>query len=430
MRNELTGRNNLNGLARRGFLRAALVTTGLTTAITTTGLSLLGEPSLAKADTAQSDPDQLFAVGLFAAADRGYAKVLAADPSDAHAWAQRGYIALLCNRLTVAERFLGTALRLAPNDQASALRLADCHVRRGDFRGAVPLFTQAADRIDATYYAAVTGTPYEITGAPATTLPFQTLDPLPTVDGAVNGQPTRFVLDTGATFGLSAAAAAKAGLEPVATVTTQSPSGPVESHIAVVGELALGGVAISNFPVMWNASSLLDAPADADGVVGTTILSRFLTTMDYAGRALVLRRGPAAPSIRTSHGTAPLWLAPDHFIFSRGRIGGSAEGLVLLDTGGVGLGVVLTNAQAVADDVTPDKSDPGTYLGVTGYPCTPSQVSLGQVVRQDITGAVGPFQPPADFGFSDIGTLSHEFFRTLSMTLDFTHMVATLTVGA
>ncbi len=415
MRNE----NEPSGLARRGFLAAGLAATAV--------LPLLSGPARATADAAVEDPDQLFANGLFAAADRGYARLLAADPGDAHAWAQRGYIALLSNRLTTAERFLGAALRLAPADQNSALWLAQCHVRRADFLAAVPLFTRAGDRIDAACYSAVSGPPYRVAGAAATRLPFQTLDPLPTVDGTVNGTPTRFVLDTGASFGLSAAAAAAAGIKPVATVMTQSPSGPVESYVGVVGSLQLGDISVSDFPVMWNAGSLLDAPAGADGVVGTTIFSRFLTTLDYAGQALTLRRGPAGPN---GGPTAPMWLAPDHFIFSRGRIGGSAEGLVLLDTGGVGVGVVLTTAQATADDVIPEDGLPGSYLGVTGYPCTASPVSLGSVTRRDIPGAVGPFAPPADFGFSDLGTLSHEFFRTLSMTLDFTQMSIALTIGA
>ena len=414
-------RNERIGLPRRGFLRTAVGTAVGTVAV----LPLLSNQGVAIAATA--DPDQLFADGQFAAADRGYANLLAANPGDAHAWAQRGYIALLSNRLTTAERFLGVALRLAPADQNSALWLAQCHVRRADFLAAVPLFTRAGDRIDAACYSAVSGPPYRVAGAAATRLPFQTLDPLPTVDGMVNGTPTRFVLDTGASFGLSAAAAASAGIKPVATVMTQSPSGPVESYIGVVGSLQLGEISVSDFPVMWNAGSLLDAPAGADGVVGTTIFSRFLTTLDYAGQALTLRRGPGAPN---GGPTAPMWLAPDHFIFSRCRIGGSAEGLVLLDTGGVGLGVVLTTAQATADDVTPDDSLPGRYLGVTGYPCIASQVSLGSVTRRDIPGAVGPFAPPADFGFSDLGTLSHEFFRTLSMTLDFTRMSIALTIGA
>jgi hypothetical protein len=84
-----------------------------------------------------------------------------------------------------------------------------------------------------------------------------------------------------------------------------------------------------------------------------------------------------------------MWLAPDHFIFSRGRIGGSQAGPVLLDTGGAGLGVVLTSDQAAEDDVAADYSDPGTYLGVTGYPCQAGQVSLGRITRRDIPGPSG-----------------------------------------
>src|SRR4029077_19582056 len=124
---------------------------------------------------------------------------------------------------------------------------------------------------------------------------FRTLDPLPTVDGSVNGTPLRFVLDTGATFGLAAAAAAAAGCRPVATVLTPGPAGPVESYIGVVGSLVLDGIEIRNFPVMWNASSLLDAPGGAAGVLGTTIFYRFLTTLDYAGGALVLRPKAGGP---------------------------------------------------------------------------------------------------------------------------------------
>jgi hypothetical protein len=412
-------RNEFEGMPRRGFLRATL---GAATA-----LPLLSGATGARADAAALDPDQLFADGWFAAADRGYAWLLAEDPQDAHAWAQRGYIALLSNRFGAAERFLAAALRLVPGDQASARRLADCYVRQDDFARAIPLFEQAGDRIDATFYSAVTGPPYQMEGEPAARLPFQTLDPLPTVDGSVNGSPLRFVLDTGATFGLSAAAAAAAGVQPVATVMTEQPDGPAESYVGVVGSLVLGGIEIRNIPVMWNAGSLLDAPAGAAGVLGTTIFYHFVTTMDYPGRALDLRQEAGAPTEGTTGRAAPMWLAPDHFIFSRGRIGGSQAGLVLLDTGGAGLGVVLTSDQAAEDDVAADYSDPGAYLGVTGYPCEAGQVSLGRVTRRDIPGAVGPFPPPADFGFSDLGTLSHEFFRPLSVTFDFSKMAMDIT---
>jgi hypothetical protein len=92
----------------------------------------------ARAATAGPDPGQLFRAGRLAAADRGYARLLAADPGDAHAWAQRGYLALLSNRFGDSERFLSAAIKLAPGDTVSMSRLADCYVRRGDFARAVP----------------------------------------------------------------------------------------------------------------------------------------------------------------------------------------------------------------------------------------------------------------------------------------------------
>jgi hypothetical protein len=44
------------------------------------------------------------------------------------------------------------------------------------------------------------------------------------------------------------------------------------------------------------------------------------------------------------------------------------------------------------------------------------------VRRRDLPGVVGPILPPADFGFGYLGTVSHEFFKPLSITLDFTTM--------
>jgi predicted aspartyl protease len=408
-------------MGRRGFLRAAGVTAG--------AAAVLGPAGADRAFAARAGgpaavgPDQLFQDGLFAAADEGYAAVLRKDPRDAHAWAQRGYIALLSNRFADTERFLGRAIELAPGDQASMGRLADCYVRQDYFARAVPLLQRSGDRTGAALYGAVTGEPYEISGTGEARIPFLTLDPLPTVSASVNGRQARFVLDTGATFGLSAAMAKEAGVRVVATVMVLSPSGPVPGYIGVVDSLRLGGIEVRNVPVMWEEASLVDAPGDAVGVLGTTIFYHFLTTMDYAGRELRLgprKAGTAGPA------AVPMWLAPDHFVFARGTIGHSGQGLVLLDTGGTGLGVVLTRTQAAQAGIAPDLGKPGTYLGVPGYPCTAARITLGPVARSDIPGAVGPYRPPADFGFGDLGTLSHEFFKPLSVTFDFTAMTLDL----
>ena len=386
---------------------------------------------------AGADPDRLFQAGQFTEADEGYARVLRQDPRDAHAWAQRGYIALLCNRLASAERFLGRALALAPRDTASMQRLADCYLRQDDAVRAVPLLTASGDRIDATLYApfaggpsgggpsgggAVRGAPYRIGGASSARVPWRTVDPLPSVAASVNGKETICTLDTGATFTISPETAKAAGVTAAFTVLVNHGQGPVPSYIGVVDSLRLGGIEIRDVPVLWD-----DSPGQVPAVIGTTIFSRFAaTTMDYAGRALVLDRDRVPRPAGAV--TVPLWLAPDHFLFSLGAIGHTGPDLVLLDTGGVGLGVVLTGPQAAAAGVVPDRARPVRDLGVTGYPCT-ARAALGALPRSAVPGFVGPVLPLADFGFGYLGTFSHEIFKPLSVTFDFTAMALSVVLS-
>jgi hypothetical protein len=175
---------------RRGFLRACGAVLGAAAV-----LPLTSEGGARAASVAGTDPDELFLQGRFAAADRGYARLLEENPGDARAWAQRGYIALLSNRFGDTERFLGTAIKLAPGDTVSMSRLADCYVRQDDFARAVPLLRGAGDQIGATQYGAVAGTPYEISrsGTSSTRLPFLTLDPLPSVTPLTTARRSRSV---------------------------------------------------------------------------------------------------------------------------------------------------------------------------------------------------------------------------------------------
>ena len=97
-----------------------------------------------------------------------------------------------------------------------------------------------------------------------------------------------------------------------------------------------------------------------------------------------------------------------------------------MDTGGVGLGVVLTAAQAAAAQVVPDYTRPEQDFGVTVYPCT-ADVAVGGTRRRHLPGVVGPIRPPAEFGFGYLGTVSHEFFRPLSVMFDFSAMATLIT---
>jgi hypothetical protein len=81
------------------------------------------------------------------------------------------------------------------------------------------------------------------------------------------------------------------------------------------------GIELRNIPVEWD-----DAPNRTnDGLIGTWVFYHLLTTFDYAGRSLILRRRTPETArkvredaIRAGARPLPLWLALDHNLLSTG----------------------------------------------------------------------------------------------------------------
>jgi hypothetical protein len=175
-----------------------------------------------------------------------------------------------------------------------------------------------------------------------------------------------------------------------------------------------------------------------DGIIGTTLLRQFLSTLDYRRGRLVLRPRSASnhfEAAAAAHGDAivPMWLVPDHFIFARAGVNGTFEGLFSIDTGGAGMGVSLTKDALDAAHITPDESKAFSGVGGGGtvevVPFTATSVALGTYERHDIRGVYSPAGDPYRiFPFAVAGALSHDFFRTSSVTFDFDAMK--LVVGA
>jgi aspartyl protease len=384
------------------------------------------------------DPDQLFREGRFAEADWGYRRILLQDPDNVHALSQRGFIALLSNRFALSEYLLSKAIRLAPDDNSLKRWLADCFVRQDELARAVPLLRASGNQANADQYAGITGRPYEVCGAMTARLPFQVIDPLPVVEAAVNGKAGTFFLDTGAAFGIKTELAEAAGIREVAVTTVDRGNGElITIHFGVMDSFQLGGIELHNVPVTWNDLPLPTIPGIEKqplGAIGTTILYHFLSTMDYANGALIIRRKKNAHSWAfqgafqeearsAGAAAAPLWLAPDHFIFSRGSINEFGPGLVSIDTGGPGFGVGLTDEIAARAGIVPDYTMPRRFFGVTVYPCVAAEVKLGAALRRDLPGIVGPLPSRArNFGLESIATITHEFFRPLAVTFDFVDM--------
>ncbi|MFI0485328.1 aspartyl protease family protein [Actinomadura sp. 9N215] len=419
---------------RRTFLARTCLTAGAATLVLPDGS--------AAAFSSPGGPDRLFKAGRFAQADHAYARLLRENPADAHALAQRGRIALLSNRFEQARRFLTEAVRLAPGDAFTKRQLAECHIRQDDLPPAVPLLRGTGRETDAAFadqYASVTGAPYRLQGAQETRLPFLCVDPLPCVQASVDGaEPRPFLIDTGATLALSTATAERAGLRAVSTSTTHPAGQTLTTYHGVMRSFGLGDITLGTVPVVWydlRMPALPDGTKPA-GVIGTTLLYHFIATMDYADRTLVLRRKTAAQARRARAEAArngcdrlPLWLAGDHVPCTLGSVSDYGPRVASVDTGGMGLGIMMTEENAGRAGVEIDYDHPQNSGGMPSYPIRPARISLGRAVGRNVPGVAGAWPWLDLFGFETVGNFTHEFLRSRAITFDYAEMTIYVTAN-
>ncbi|SEH00927.1 Tetratricopeptide repeat-containing protein [Nonomuraea solani] len=425
---------------RRSLLRGAAVVAGAAATA-----PLLGGAAAALAGS--GDADALFKAGKFEQAGRAYEEILKTDPKNAHAARRRGFVGLLSNRFSEAERYLKMAIELAPDDKDAHRFLADCYIRQDKFALSAPHWRAAGQEGAATLFAAFRGEPYQIHGDIAQVRWLQT-DPQPLVEASVNGGPLkRFAFYTGTpSLSVSATVAKEAGLSAVASSKMDYLNGKVWQHGGVLESFKLGGIEVRNLPVSWMEwESGGDVTTENDGMIGTWVFYHFLTTFDYAGRQLILRRRTpeAAGKVRAAAQRSgaeplPLWLAREHMVHSRGSIAGVARSgprVVAMPIGGgselaaAAHGETAEQLQIRTDHDRPIQTFAHSRPVVT-YPCYPTEIRLGNAVAKDIYCNTNPNSKLAPLGFDVPATFFHSFYKPYNITLDFTGMNVYIARGA
>ncbi|MFI9552833.1 tetratricopeptide repeat protein [Nonomuraea endophytica] len=374
--------------------------------------------------------DALFKAGKFEQAGRAYEEMLKKDPKNLHAVRQRGYVSLLGNKFSEAEKYLTTALDLAPADKRTNRFLADCYTRQDKFALAAPCWKAAGEEAYAKQFAAFRGTPYQIHGDVAR-VPWQETDPFPLVEASVNGGPPKkfsFYTRIGG-LGVSAKVAKEAGLNAVAKQKIEAFGDVIWLYYGVLESFKLGGIELRNIPVGWSEpeSGREIAPEAHDGMIGTWIFYHFLSTFDYAGRSLILRRRTPETAARAGVKPLPLWLAGEHLLHTEGSVAGSGTGVVALNIGGTGeqvAGISAETAKRLGVRVDHDRPFASFAGGqpVVAYPCYPKEVRLGDATARDAYCYAGGKSTLGDEGFYKLADFAHAFHKPYNITLDFTGM--------
>ncbi|WP_433467047.1 aspartyl protease family protein [Spirillospora sp. CA-128828] len=412
---------------RRSLLRGAAVVAGAAATA-----PLLGN-AMAQADT--GDADALFKAGKFEQAGRAYEEILKRDPTNVHAARQRGHVALLVNQFPDAEKYLTMALKLAPSDKDTNQLLGDCYIRQDKFSLSIPCWQAAGGDVRAKWFGALRGRPYQIHGDIAR-LPWQQMDPTPLVEASINGgPPKRFMFYTGAPWlGMNAEVAREAGLTAVAKQQIDYLDGTAWQYFGVLDSFKLGGIELRNIPVEWTETDQPNPGGANDGIIGTWIWYHLLTTFDYAGRSLILRRRTPetarkarAEAARAGAKPLPLWLGHEHEVYSKGSIAGSGPGMVGLSIGGVGeIAAAMSEETAKRLRIRIDYDRPLETFAhshpVVVYPCYPKEIRLGDAVAKGVYCNANPDSRPSRSGFDTLGAFFHPFYKPYNVTLDFTDM--------
>jgi hypothetical protein len=368
-------------------------------------------PAFASPARAGAEAD--FEHGDWSAAEAGWSAALHADPKDAAALLGLARLALYEDRRTEAERLAGA---IPPGDP-SAAKAAGIIVEAK---------RRAADLDPANLSLPKDGTH----------VPFVITDPLPVLKVRVNDKADAFfLLDTGASEAvLDPAFADELGIASSAAGTGTFAGGKTAAvRSATLDSLALGDARIRRLPIKLvpTRGFKLDAEHRLDGIIGTGVLYRFLSTIDYPRGELLLRPRDASAefehlALEKKATIAPMWLTGDHFIFTRARLNAGPERLFNVDTGGAGVGVMASPASMADSHITLDTAHAGEGQGGGGtvkvVPFSAS-VTLQALEQNDVPGTYTPEgNQYGIFPFEVGGSLSHLFFHPYALTFDFVAM--------
>jgi hypothetical protein len=272
--------------------------------------------------------------------------------------------------------------------------------------------------------------------AGGTSVRFVVTDPLPIVKVRVNDKADAyFFIDTGGPeVVLDPEFASQLGIATQEAGTGTFAGGAHAQVLhATLDSLELGGAHVRHIAVsvVPTRGMELDKRYKIDGIIGTGLLYRFLSTLDYVHGELRLRpRSDSkafedAASARAAN-LQQMWLVGDHFIFARGRLNDGPEQLFSIDTGGAGVGVSSSPATIENSHIVLDNAHAGQGMGGGGavkiVPFT-AKVRFGNLQADNVPGLYTPDgNPYTIFPFDVGGAISHEFFRNYAVTFDFVAM--------
>ncbi len=388
----------------------------------------------------------LLSAGKFREARVVFVNALRLNKKEALAWAGYGMLDFYENRILDSLNNLQEAVFYDSDEPDYFFALAQVSARAERYKDAADAyykFLSIARNTDDERKARIKGlisflrflgqkrTLYVTQGETETSVPIQVIGNRPVIELQVNDrvQPLRFVLDTGSGISvISDKTAKRLGIEPITRggfAKGIGGDGRFEIVYGFLREVEIGEVGIRNVPV-YIRKFHSDGGDAIDGYIGLSLISKFLTTIDYGALTLSLTKKDATDGGRIDAGVSlPLRLTSSGFLSGEVKLEGIEEPLnFIVDTG--------ASVSVISDDVANNdgisgfvKSEKMRVIGSAGITDdVPSfllpRVSFGSHSRKSITAIALDLDTINEAsGFEQAGILGGNFLRNYRMTFDF-----------
>src|ERR1051325_5097472 len=352
------------------------------------------------------------------------------------------------NRAGVSLAGLRRASFLEPSEPDFLFNLAQASARTEHYKEAADAYERfliIAPRTDADRRARIRGlidflrylgqqsSLYNIGGESRTEVTFEAPDNRPLMMVHVNGnkEPLRFVLDTGSGMSvISEDTAQRLGLRPVArggTARAVGGGGRFDIVYGFLQTLEIGDARISNVPVYIRR--FYNDRMRVDGYIGLSVISKYVTTVDYGTHTMTLSRQRAAPppssEVRPAGIDIPLRPASAGFLSGEVLIESVEKPLnFIIDTGAT-VSVVSENLTEREDLARFVQNVRLKIYGSAGVADNVKmlmlpRVSFGSFERERLTAAVLDMDSINETaGFEQTGIIGGNFLNHFRLTFDF-----------
>ena len=405
-------------------------------------------------EVAKAEPDNAYAfavlgttilnAGKFPEARKVLYTALKLDKREALAWAGLGLLEFYENNIEKSVDSLRQAVYLEPLEPDYFFTFAQVSARAEKYTDAANAYNQflllsrdtddqRRDRIKGLIgflrYLGQKQTLYASDGSDETSVDFELTDNRPVINLKVNdnAENLNFVLDTGSGISvISEETAKRLKIKPVARggfAKGIGGDGKFEIVYGFLRQVRIGGVKLRNIPVYIRRFHS-DGP-QADGYIGLSLISKFLTTIDYGKHTFSLAKREKANELGDSPISLPLRLTSSGFLSGEVQIEGVESALNFIVDTGASVSVISSDV-AKLDCMTPYAlTEKLRVVGSAGITDDVSsyllpKVSFGSHSRKSITAiALNLDMINEASGFEQAGILGGNFLKNYRMTFDF-----------